>query len=501
MSLAESPVARAAARERTIADALAAALRSDRDQFRLALQPIVDSGMGALVGWEVLIRWQHPVLGNVSPGEFIPIAEKDGMIDAIGSLVLEAALRYLVEAPRTEELGARDVSVSVNVSLRQLTRPGFAAEIGGMLEAAGIEPVRLCIEVDESAFTNAVAVATISEIRRLGVLVAVDAFGVGDASLSSLQFLPADIVKLDGSLLPSQGSEVTAGRSFLTAVVALAHAAGLRVAVERVENQVQLNAVVLAGADAVQGFLLGEPMLTAQAMAVSRLKNCELSWQAGFAAAADFAAAAPLAAEAPGVLERLRAVTGVAYSSLETVPAFQRLFSTQLTAAEYAWTLCRLHAFHAALEPALGHCLRGRSRAEGLLGGARLAAIAADLAWCGTACAEPTTPPAALPQPESVAEGLGVLYAIEVSELGGRIIGAPIATTLGVSPDAGGSYLCGLTDQDARRRWQLLQEALRLEIDATGAAWEPVVACALATFGALESWMRDGECAAAHLSA
>jgi EAL domain-containing protein (putative c-di-GMP-specific phosphodiesterase class I) len=164
---------------------------------------------------------------------------------------------HLVEVPPSVELVGRDVSMSVNVSPLQLTRVGFAAELGDMLDARGIDRSRLCLEISEAVLTNAEAVATIGDIRRLGILVAIDAFGIGNSSLAALQRLPADIVKLDRSFLPEQESAITGGRSFLTAIVALAHSAGLRVVVEGVENQVQLDAVVLAGADAIQGYLLG----------------------------------------------------------------------------------------------------------------------------------------------------------------------------------------------------------------------------------------------------
>jgi diguanylate cyclase (GGDEF)-like protein len=488
VSLFAATASDGASRQMLIEQSLEAALRCDREQFRLALQPIVDAGSGAVLSWEVLLRWDHPLLGNIPPSEFIPIAESNGLIEDVGDLVLEAALRHLVEVPPSVELIGRDVSLSVNVSPSQLTRAGFAAEIGAMLDARGIEHSRLCLEITEAVLTNPQAVATLADARRLGILVAIDAFGIGQSSLATLQQLPADIVKLDRSFLPEQESATTGGRSFLTAVVALAHSAGLRVVVEGVENQVQLNAVVIAGADAIQGYLLGEPIPTEAAVAVACKSTEERTWQPRFAEAAMFAASASLAAESPGILERLRSSTRAAHASMERVPRLSRLLAPDVTARDYVQTLRLLHAFHASIEPDLARCLRGSSRAEALLDGKGLAALAADIAWFGALPLEPR--PLQRP-PNCVAAALGALYVIEGSNLGGRIIGKHVAKTLGVGPGTGGSFYCGLTAEDARRRWRLLQEVLRLEIDAPGTPWEPVTSAALATFDSLESWMRS----------
>lgn len=474
-----------------IEQSLEAALKSDPDQFQLALQPIVDAGSGVVLGWEVLIRWDHPLLGDIPPGEFIPIAESSGLIEAVGDLVLEAAIVHLVEVPPSVELAGRDVSMSVNVSPLQLTRSGFAVELGAMLDARGIERSRLCLEITEAVLTNAEAVAAIGDIRRLGMLVAIDAFGIGNSSLAALPRLPADIVKLDRSFLPEKDAAITGGRSFLTAIVALAHSAGLQVVVEGVENQVQLDAVVLAGADAVQGYLLGVPMPTEAAMAIACQGTDERAWQPKFARAALFAAGTPLAAESPGILERLRAATRMAHAAIETVPSLSRLRTPELTLADYAQTLRRLHAFFASIEPHLAHALRGRSRAEALVDGAGLNDLAADIHWCG---AQPVEPPPLRQAVTSVAAALGALYVIEGSNLGGRVIGRQVAKTLGVGPGTGGSFYCGLNADSARRRWRLLQEVLRLEIDEAGVPWEPVTEAALDTFAALERWMQDGDC-------
>jgi diguanylate cyclase (GGDEF)-like protein len=268
-----------ASRQLLIEQSLDAALRSSRDQFHLAFQPIVKVKTGTLRSWEVLIRWNHPVLGNVPPGVFIPIAESCGLIVAIGDMVMAESLRHLVELPPAVDPEEQDVYLSVNVSPLQLTRKDFAGDLAARLDSLGIVPSRLCIEITEGVFTDKGALDVIAEIRRLGVLVAVDDFGVGYSSLSTLQRLPADVVKLDRSFVPEPDATMPpADLSFLTAVVTLAHTAGLSVVIEGVETQAQLDAVVLAGVDAIQGYLLARPMSGEAAVASGCQRPGERIW-------------------------------------------------------------------------------------------------------------------------------------------------------------------------------------------------------------------------------
>jgi diguanylate cyclase (GGDEF)-like protein len=271
-----------ASRRLVVEQCLDESLRAHREEFQLAFQPLVDVASGALRSWEVLIRWQHPTLGSVSPGIFIPIAESCGLIAAVGDLVLQEAFRHLVEVPPSAEAGEQEVYVSVNVSPLQLTRAGFVAGIAEMLDMRGVMPSRLCIEVTEGVFANKDALAAIAEIRRLGVLVAVDDFGIGYSSLSMLQRLPADVVKLDRSFLPVPDAAQASDWAFLTAVVALAHTVGLKVVIEGVETQGQLNAVISAGVDSIQGYYLGRPMPSEEAMALSCQRSEERSWKPKF---------------------------------------------------------------------------------------------------------------------------------------------------------------------------------------------------------------------------
>jgi heme oxygenase len=185
-------------------------------------------------------------------------------------------------------------------------------------------------------------------------------------------------------------------------------------------------------------------------------------------------------------LERLRAETRAAHARIETVPSLARLMMPDLTLAEYIEALRRLQAFHAAVYPCLSAELGGVSGAQGLLDGAGLRNLRADLDCYGVA----TLPSPPVPAPHSVAAALGMLYVVEGSNLGGRVIGRHVATTLAVTPIRGGSFFCSLAATAARQRWQLLTGLLAREVDDLCGPQGPVIAGALATFEAMEAWMR-----------
>ena len=267
-----------ASRELAIEQCLEASLRAGRYQFYLMLQPIVDARAGTLRGWEVLLRWTHPTLGEVPPDVFIPIAESAGMIGAIGDMVLQKAMRYLVDMPSGEGPSESDLYLSVNVSPLQLMQDGFVEQIATMLDQGGITPSRLCIEITESVVTSAEAVAAIHVIRSLGVRVAVDDFGIGQSALSALRRLPADIVKLDRSFLSQQDVISPEDRSFLNAIVTLTQTTGFTVVMEGVETRAQLDVAVEAGVDAIQGYFFARPMRSEAAMALMCLSPEERGW-------------------------------------------------------------------------------------------------------------------------------------------------------------------------------------------------------------------------------
>ncbi len=233
---------------------------SGGSEFALLYQPVLGisaPNITALVGFEALVRWRHPRHGWMSPGRFIPLAEKSGLILPLGDWVMTTALRQgcaLGRARRNAKL-----MINVNVSVPQLTQPGFCSGLTEMLLAEGFPPASLCLEVTESILSDAVASSVLSDVRKLGVRVAIDDFGVGYSSLSYLRRLPVDVVKLDRSFLEDVGTDPN-GKSFISAVVALAHSVGKVVVLEGIETQDQSDIARAVCADMVQGFLFAPPL-------------------------------------------------------------------------------------------------------------------------------------------------------------------------------------------------------------------------------------------------
>ncbi len=188
-------------------------------------------------------------------------------------------------------------------------------------------------------------------------------------------------------------------------------------------------------------------------------------------------------------LARLRAGTSDAHSRIETVPALARLVADDLTRHEYVSVLRHLHAFHAAIEPMAAAALESIPRAAQLLDGSRPRALAEDLGWFDAMTVRP--PP--LPELNDAAAGLGALYVVEGSGIGGRVIARHLTASLGVGPSTGGSFYCRLDADTARRRWQYLTGILETaELDGEDAAGR-MVAAARSVFATLETWLRSVE--------
>jgi diguanylate cyclase (GGDEF)-like protein/PAS domain S-box-containing protein len=220
-------------------------------------QPQVDL-TGKLVGLEVLLVWEHPKLGRISPSRFIPIAEESGMILPIGSWVLHHACE---QAVAWQKAGYAPIRISVNVSALQFGQANFVALVAETLASTGLDASYLELELTESLVMRDVeqSARRMAELRSLGVRIAIDDFGTGYSSLSYLRRLPADTLKIDQSFL--QEIEVGLGRSQLfEMIVKLAHNMGLRVTAEGVENSEQLDLARQAGCDTVQGHLFGGPL-------------------------------------------------------------------------------------------------------------------------------------------------------------------------------------------------------------------------------------------------
>jgi diguanylate cyclase (GGDEF)-like protein len=236
-----------------------------RDEFVLLYQPIfrVTSRTRRLAGFESLVRWRHPRHGWMSPAQFIPLAEKSGLILPLGDWVLATALHrglLLRQAHPNANL-----QMNVNVSVLQIPQSGYCAGVADALAAEGYPAEALCLEVVESLLADAAAGTVLAAIRKLGVRVAIDDFGIGFSSLSYLRRLPVDKVKLDRSFLEDVEGDPS-GAAFISAVIALAHAAGKPVVFEGIETDAQFVIARNAGADLVQGYFFAPPLSTNAAM-------------------------------------------------------------------------------------------------------------------------------------------------------------------------------------------------------------------------------------------
>ncbi|MGE0024124.1 MAG: putative bifunctional diguanylate cyclase/phosphodiesterase, partial [Hyphomicrobium sp.] len=225
----------------------------EEKEFRIVYQPITNGGSGGVAAVEALIRWNHPELGTISPAEFIPLAERNGLITEIGGWVLDQACRDAARLPS-------NVKISVNLSRVQIADPGFVKSVAETLAATGLAPERLELEVTETAILHdeVNACQVLEELRALGISVAIDDFGVGQSALSSLKSLPIGRIKIDRSFVNDLATDAKA-RSIFVAVVALAKSLGIKTTAEGIETEQQRVIAALAGCDHLQGYLLGRP--------------------------------------------------------------------------------------------------------------------------------------------------------------------------------------------------------------------------------------------------
>jgi diguanylate cyclase (GGDEF)-like protein/PAS domain S-box-containing protein len=232
----------------------------DGNQLVLHYQPMIDLATGLMAGAEALVRWQHPRRGLLDPDEFIPAAERIGVIVPLGAWVLERACAQRREWGDSLS-DDRPFVVSVNVSARQLDDPDFAATVARSLAAAGLQPGDLCLELTETAVmgNSRGAEQVVSMVKALGVGLAIDDFGTGYASLTYLRRLDATSVKIDQSFIDGLGQELE-DTTIVTAVVRLAHAMGMTVTAEGVETAEQLTMLRDIGCQHAQGYLMCRPV-------------------------------------------------------------------------------------------------------------------------------------------------------------------------------------------------------------------------------------------------
>ncbi|MCV0403844.1 MAG: EAL domain-containing protein [Chloroflexi bacterium] len=226
-----------------------------RGELRLRYQPVFDLQRGELSGFEALLRWRHPVRGEVMPNDFIPLAEETGLIVPIGEWVLEQACR---QAQAWNATGARPLHVSVNISPRQVQDPSITTAVRAALENSGLDPVSLIVELTESGLMQDDE-GRLHELKALGVHIALDDFGTGYSSLSYLSRFPIDILKIDQSFVAQlrPGVEEPA---LVRSVIQLGAAMGLFTVAEGIEDQHQLERLRELGVSYGQGYLLARPL-------------------------------------------------------------------------------------------------------------------------------------------------------------------------------------------------------------------------------------------------
>jgi predicted signal transduction protein with EAL and GGDEF domain len=222
------------------------------DELRLDFQPLARIG-GEIMGFETLVRWHHPGRGLVAPGTFIPLAEENGLIVAMGEWILRGACREAASWPNP-------LQISVNLSPVQCRSDDIVRLVHAILMETGLAAGRLELEITEGVLIDdfSGAVSILRRLKSLGVRIALDDFGTGYSSMSYLQAFPFDMIKIDRSFI-SNLERSAQSKAILRGVIGLARGLELPVTAEGVETQAQLDILARAGCDFVQGFLTGRP--------------------------------------------------------------------------------------------------------------------------------------------------------------------------------------------------------------------------------------------------
>ncbi len=229
-----------------------------KNELLLNYQPQVDAGSGEIVGIEALVRWNSPVRGLVSPGDFIPLAEETGLIRPLGEWVLNEACR---QNRSWQAAGLKSVPIAINVSGRQFTGKGLEESVRNALAKSGLEPQYLDIEITETCVMERPEEAAdiLNALKSLGIQISLDDFGTGYSSLAILKRMPIDLLKIDQSFV----RDITTDHSdaaITSAIIAMGHNLGLKVIAEGVEQLEQLHFLRNHACDRIQGYLISRPL-------------------------------------------------------------------------------------------------------------------------------------------------------------------------------------------------------------------------------------------------
>ena len=235
----------------------------DNDRITYHLQPQYDINH-RLRGFEALARMRDEDGTLINPGDFIPVAEKTGLVDRIDSCVFEQAVKFVGDV-MNETLS--NITMSCNVSVRHLMKKNFIEEVRNTLHKYGVPPQCIEIEITESIMIDSTdkALNTISELKRMGIKIAIDDFGTGYSSLSYLNNLPSDILKIDKSFIDVM-NDSESSKQYVAMIVSIGHIMNLKVISEGVESEEQVDTLKEIDCDFIQGFIWGRPMPAEEAM-------------------------------------------------------------------------------------------------------------------------------------------------------------------------------------------------------------------------------------------
>jgi diguanylate cyclase (GGDEF)-like protein/PAS domain S-box-containing protein len=250
----------------------------DRDELTLHYQPLVSLRDRQMVSVEALVRWDHPERGRISPADFIPVAEENGLIEPIGRWVLEHACRQAAEWCRARP-DAAPLTMGVNLSAAQLANPALAQTVATALRVSGLDPSCLALELTESMLVGDTEQLseTLVALKALGLRLVLDDFGTGYSSLSYLTRLPLDSLKVDRSFVDGLGTE-SRDTAVTEAIIAMSRALSLRVVGEGAETEQQVAELARLGCDLVQGFYFSRPV---EAEEITRMLTDGPAWLSG----------------------------------------------------------------------------------------------------------------------------------------------------------------------------------------------------------------------------
>ena len=228
------------------------------NEFVLYYQPLYSLSSGTIFGLEALVRWNSPTYGLVSPVDFIPFAEETGLIIHIGKWVLKAACEYI---NKLRCIGLGDITVSVNISVRQLAQENFVESVLETIDETGIDAARLQLEITESVLMENIEsnLKKIDLLKKHGISIALDDFGSGYSSLTYLKRLPISTLKVEKTFIDEIERDRTKS-DIAKAIIMLAHTLKLKVVAEGVETREQLDCLAAYGCDLIQGYYISRPL-------------------------------------------------------------------------------------------------------------------------------------------------------------------------------------------------------------------------------------------------